>query len=741
MALREPSHIVNRITPVSPQEHTAAADAQPSRANSRHWRSPSPPGNIAAQSWTGCAAFFCLLGAALIPRPSAGIGTAEIAIGEVAGAGWSARGIRIELTLTGNEGPAARITAERVKLADTFAALEQVAIACRNPRLQGAQWRCTNARVSGVLGPLGRQDLRADIAYSRATGALSLDVRGLKVAGGSFAARAHWRTAGWEVAVEGRAAQLAELRKLMTPWFALPRGYSLEGKASLQATLRGAATLHSAEGRATIDALTANNEQGSLATDKLGLELTAQLTPSPQGWVVAAAVNSSAGQAYVDPIFVDLAKNPLQATVRATLYEESGTLYLDPLRIDQKNLVSVSIAGRVGLKGPPYAQQLQVALETLQFPDAYAVLMQPFLLDTDFKDLATSGRMSGSIAVAADAPSALDLQVDNITAKDKAGIVGIEGLAGRLVWSSRAAPNRVPSQLTWRAANAYGLSGSGTQLDFLVSGADFRLLQPAYVPVLDGGLFIRTLSAQDVGAPKMSLRFEGEVQPIGMPRLCKAFGWPEFSGTLSGRIPQVSYDDGVLSVGGALEASAFNGQLRVDNLELRNPLGKYPRLSADVALRGLDLEAVTGTFSFGTITGRLDGRIDGLQLFRWTPVKMDLRLYTPEDDDSRHLISQRAVKNLSSIGGGGGSVAAALQGGFLRFFENFHYSTLGLSCRLENEVCHMDGVGRAKGDAYYIVKGSGLPRIDIIGNTRRVDWPRLVEQLKSIEESGGPVIR
>jgi hypothetical protein len=86
------------------------------------------------------------------------------------------------------------------------------------------------------------------------------------------------------------------------------------------------------------------------------------------------------------------------------------------------------------------------------------------------------------------------------------------------------------------------------------------------------------------------------------------------------------------------------------------------------------------------------------------------------------------VQNLSNIGGGGGGVAAALQSGALRFFQDFGYDRLGLSCRLRNDVCQMSGVGPAA-SGYYIVKGSGLPRINIIGNEQRVDWPRLVSQI------------
>ena len=49
--------------------------------------------------------------------------------------------------------------------------------------------------------------------------------------------------------------------------------------------------------------------------------------------------------------------------------------------------------------------------------------------------------------------------------------------------------------------------------------------------------------------------------------------------------------------------------------------------------------------------------------------------------------------------------------------------------------------GPAPNGGYYLVKGKGVPRIDVIGNSRRVDWPRLVQQLIAVTESEGPVVQ
>jgi hypothetical protein len=56
----------------------------------------------------------------------------------------------------------------------------------------------------------------------------------------------------------------------------------------------------------------------------------------------------------------------------------------------------------------------------------------------------------------------------------------------------------------------------------------------------------------------------------------------------------------------------------------------------------------------------------------------------------------------------------------------------------------MSGAGPAGdsefGQGYYIVEGSGLPRIDVVGYRSEVSWSRLVRQLAQIMESGAPTV-
>ncbi len=103
---------------------------------------------------------------------------------------------------------------------------------------------------------------------------------------------------------------------------------------------------------------------------------------------------------------------------------------------------------------------------------------------------------------------------------------------------------------------------------------------------------------------------------------------------------------------------------------------------------------------------------------------------TPENDNSRHRISQQAVENLGYLGGGS---VNALSSGFLRIFKDYSYGLLGISCRLINGVCELGGV-RDTENGFILVSRGGLlpPWIEVRGTGHSIAWPVLIEGLKTI---------
>lgn len=76
---------------------------------------------------------------------------------------------------------------------------------------------------------------------------------------------------------------------------------------------------------------------------------------------------------------------------------------------------------------------------------------------------------------------------------------------------------------------------------------------------------------------------------------------------------------------------------------------------------------------------------------------------------------------------------AGLQARLLRTFDDFGYERIGIGCVLRDNRCAMTGL-RRRGEGFLIVEGRGLPRIEVVGFRRDVDWPTLVSRLRDATE-------
>jgi hypothetical protein len=682
-----------------------------------------------------------LLAAASLALGAAGlvnaVDDANLNVERIAGDGWTAERIAIDWDLPDR----ASATIGKLRLAAVSQELHDVRVVCPRLELSVRAIACERARVAANWPGIGAQSFTARLVYGRRDGSLDVDANGLRLGDGTIDLSAALRGGAWRaktrmqrVPVELLAKAAKSLKLPLPP-------IEATGQVTLTADGRGAGTdLHASTFDASFTELTLNNEAGSIASDKLSARVQGAVSRSRGDWQFDIALRSAQGQAYVQPIFVDFGAHALRVNATGKL---RGTRQLTIERFDLDHAQVAQASGQAALDfaNEQPLRSLRLQLAGIEFPGAYESYLQPLLLDTNFKSMKTAGKLAGELTIEEGAPRRVDLVLEDLTLDDGARKFAIEALAGTVHWRADAQANEAPSALSWRGGAIFGMALGAADLQFSVGGRQFRLLQPTRIPLLDGALALESFRVRNAGLPSVAFMVDATLEPIDVKRVCQAFGWPEFGGRVGGTFSKLRMRDGVNTLGTTLRAQVFDGSVMLSDLQLQQPFGQWPRFYSNVAFDNLDLELMTGAFSFGRITGRLSGRIDGLRLFNWSPVAFDAKLYTPPDDRSRHRISQRAVENIGSIGGGGAGVTAALSSGFLRFFDDFNYERLGLSCRLENDVCAMDGVAPAPNGGYYLVKGKGLPRIDVIGSSRRVDWPRLVQQLIAATHGSGPVVR
>ena len=408
------------------------------------------------------------------------------------------------------------------------------------------------------------------------------------------------------------------------------------------------------------------------------------------------------------------------------------------IRLGDDGALAVEAAARIGGadndendEAPDWS--LEVTSLELSFPEAYRRYLEPVAAAWALDGLELTGTVSWSGEWQGGSLTSGDLEIGDFSIVDtRRERFAVTGLEARL----RPGDHEFDSRVAWRGLLVGRINfGAGNALLDSEPGA-IALLEPLRLEVLGGRLDLAALKillpggrARGPAEPDIMLR--ASIEDLDMAQLTTALDWPAFGGRVSGEIPGVSLDDGVLAVDGEIRFEVFDGLVTVGNLGVERPFGVLPSLAADVEIANLDLQPLTSAFSFGQIAGRLDGYIHDLRMLDWKPVAFDAWLGTPARQESSKDISRQAVNRLTEIGGG--SATAALSGPLMRMFSNFSYRRLGLGCTLRDNVCSLRGLGD-DGVGVLLLEGAGVPKITIRAFNRNIDWPQMVANLLAISE-------
>ncbi len=434
---------------------------------------------------------------------------------------------------------------------------------------------------------------------------------------------------------------------------------TVAGRTSGEFRATGAGdALETAGANIAIESLDFADAAGALAGEKLAGSLVIEaVAAGADGLQTRGRLGLASGQAYSDPVFLDFGVLPADLEFEGVFDVEAARFDARTFTLDHREVLKARGSAALDFAGPTLLTDASIRIDALTLDNAMPAYVQPFLVNSAFRDVTGSGVVSGDVEIAGGLPTRAALDLEGVGIASETSAVALVGLRGPFRWYDDASRSTLAgdiddalfeSRLAWDSGRLWGLEIGPADLPFATTGRHFRLLSPATIPVFDGALAIETLRVRHAGTDEMYVRFDAAIRPISVALLSRAFGWPEFQGTLEGSIPGLQLRQGVVTLDGAFEARIFDGRVAVGELSLRDPLGKYPRMFANIGIESLDLELVTRTFEFGTITGRLSGYISDLETFDWMPEAFDAFLHTPPDDRSRRRISQRAVTNRDS---------------------------------------------------------------------------------------------
>ena len=635
-----------------------------------------------------------------------------LGIADIASPAFSARGIRLVLPADGSAD--LQIASFKVQQRE----FRNVRVRCGGFTLSSVQVACSKGRLDAFPGA------NLEFGFDFSTQHLQL---ALTAAGGES-----WQVAGqlgeraWQVTAQLHNAQGKRLASLFPADVPLPTQGTLNGTVSVNGNASGAEVVNVDMQLADV---AFSDASGLHAGEKLrgAVKFTAKRRGTEWNWQGNIAWQS--GEVFWQPLYL----RGGQALSLSGRYD--GKL----LKIEQA-VTDLPEVGRVQLTAS--WQQGNLLEGTLQgsglaLTSLFEVYAKPFLDKGSLAESALYGHADVDAQYRNGALQSLKLNLHEAGISDAERRFALLGVNSAIDWQADAPRT---ATIAFAGGALLGAPLGAGLWTVNMKGLEFDVPQAA-LPILDGKLDLRDFhlhrEAGQAGKPCRDCKqewhwyFAGSVLPISMEQFSTAAGWPKMLGTFAGHIPRVSYDGNEISVDGALLFNVFDGTVVATKLKLADAFGRAPRLSGNLTMRNLDLDLLTRTFAFGNMQGRLDADVNNLELQDWQPVRFEARLYSSAGRYPKK-ISQKAVQNISSLGGAG--AAAALERSYLGFFENFGYDRIGWSCVLRNDVCQMGGIEATNNGPYSIIRGGGIPAISVMGYNRAVSWGELITRLKRVTQ-------
>jgi hypothetical protein len=469
-----------------------------------------------------------------------------------------------------------------------------------------------------------------------------------------------------------------------------------------------------------------SDESGLHAGEKLTGQVKLAAKNISNIWQWNGLISWDKGELFWQPFYFGKAGN--QFEINGTFKEPVLNIENASLMVNEVGKMTSSLQINTQTK---IVEDIKVSAKDVDFSGLYAIFLKPMAEKSVFGNLEVSGKADWQFEIKNLEPSSFELNLRDSNIEDKNGKFAFSHINAHLPWDYNNAKNVT---IAYKGGHLLKMPLGDTHLNAVINRYSFTTPQLT-LPILDGALNFTDLSAAMI-ADNWYWHVGMNVTPISMSEFSKSLGWPIMLGKISGRMPQLTYAGKQLLMDGAMTFNVFDGTIGMDNLKIDDPLGVVPRMQADLLIRGLDLGELTRTFSFGDIEGKLDGDVKNMLLENWKPVYLDASIQTSE---GKHLkkISQRAVENITALGGEG--TAAAIQRTFLRFFKEFNYDKIGLSCKLRQDVCEMGGV-ESTATGYVIVKGKGIPTLNVNGFTQRISLSDLLGRIKRITDANTKAI-
>ena len=675
-------------------------------------------------------ALICIL---LFIKPANALENLSIEVEQIKSKDWQLKNISLSILELQNPSQLLTLQIEQISLPEPFADIKLVDVQCSQFSWQDNTIVCKKGKAKLKLHNLHPNPIA--FSFSLTEQKSSFSIKSLKLAKGSLSLIAKEQGEYWAVSIKTKNLKLKDLHSYLPKQKRLIDDIS-NGRINADIKASGNSRgLNSVLIKALFKQVSLQANQGKTAIESVTAEwdLQAKLKNGEWQWQNSNKINQ--GELYQEPVYLKVKDNGLTLTANGKWLEQ-GEILLQQAIFNHHDAIELKAQGLIKYQPAFSVENAHISTKIDKaelFSNQYIL---PFIEQTALEGFKFQGKLNAEIDIKQSSVTQVLADIQSLSVTDDSNRFAINKAKGVINWSNNPAFTGA-SKIQWDKLKIRAIPIEASQLHFLFKQKQLTLLEQTSIPLLDGSLDIKQFKWQNIVQEEPKVYFEGGINQLSLEKLSNALDWTPLSGNISGHIPGVNYENKTLTVNGELLVKLFDGTVKINKLSSSGLFTDFSKFSMEMEIENLDLYEITQKFKIGGMEGRISGYVKNLYLENWQPVTFYAWLGTPENDDSRRRISQKAVENIASIGGGG--AAGVISKGFLRFFDTFNYERLGFGCYLHQGVCQLMGVEAAE-QGYYLVKGGGIPRIDIMGYNTQVDWNVLMERLSRISSTDEVII-
>lgn len=553
---------------------------------------------------------------------------------------------------------------------------------------------------------------------------------------GSLEGRLVFDNSGLEGGMQGKGLQVAGLaawwgRLLQSPLV----GWTPKGRFDCMLELAGEASAPRVTAKLSGSGLGFASPDGSVMAEGLAFVATTETTLGDAPFL-ECSLQATKGGALYKTVFLDLASHPFSLHCKASFPGESR-LQLRSLRAGLDGMGLVLASGVLDWKGE-LAYELETSASRLELEPLFKTFVaEPMAMNTPaLADAVASGGAGVEMRIQGKAGQASvtgRLDVANAGFVNENQGLALEHMNLGLPFSYRFGGSKTKKAgdfaLTWGVGGNTAVP-SGVEAGELYIGhvrtpvgEVERLRAPVWLaenelglegavelPLLGGGLELRRIRVREPFSGSFELQCQARLKELDLAALDA--GPVSLQGRVAGDLGTVRLTRERLRTTGGLHGEFYGGKLEVANIAVRRPFVAGRGIGADVQVQRLHLESFSKALNLGTVNGRLNVRLQDLEVAYGEPVAFELRARSEEVDDVPQEISLQAVNAISVMGTGQGLTGAGVSM-FASFFKSFSYKAIGFACILRNDVFRVRGLIK-EGGVEYLIKKPALFGINVI---------------------------